>query len=120
MSRLTRGGGPYIFYDLPGCLQDLDFHLFLAHQPLELPDAGVGLAQLAGGDHVLIGPDVELADALDRRPLELRAKDPPPVRLPRMIAPGASRRILRPYGAQSKRGALHRIGQLSAYGVDLL
>jgi hypothetical protein len=53
-------------------------------------------------DHA--GPDVELAvefgdrllscqDALDRRPLELRAKDSPPVRLPWMIAHGPSSRI---------------------------
>jgi hypothetical protein len=44
---------------------------------------------------------------LDRRPLELRAEDPPAVCLPPMLAHGASRRILRPHGEQSKRGALH-------------
>src|SRR5262249_1118989 len=61
--------------------------------------------------------DVELATELrqrllarqdppDRRPFELRAEHPPPVSFPSVLAHGSSRRILRPQGEQSKRGAL--------------
>src|SRR5262249_54296961 len=63
------------------------------------------------------GRDVELAtefrhrllarqDPLDRGPLELGAKHPSPVGFPSVLAHGSSRRILRPHGEQSKRGAL--------------
>jgi hypothetical protein len=62
--------------------------------------------------------DVELAaelreglltrqELLDRRSLELRAEHPSPVGFPSVLAHGSSRRILRPHGEQSKRGALH-------------
>src|SRR4030088_404584 len=104
------------FYDLPGRPPELALHLLPPKQALEVPHAAIGLAQLAGRDHVLIGRhrgggaslgapgpgpghtghDVQLAaelrdgllagqNALDRRPLELRAKHPPSVRLPWMI-----------------------------------
>ncbi len=91
------------------------------HDGAQLPNAGVGLAQLAGRDSGAgfgapgpvpnhAGHDVQLAaqlrydllsrhDALDRRTLERRAQDPTLVR-----CPWTSRRILRPHGAQSNRG----------------
>src|SRR5262245_34160185 len=43
------------FYDLPGGPQDLDLHRLPAQRPLELPDLGVGLPQLAGRDHIFTG-----------------------------------------------------------------
>src|SRR6266699_4119816 len=71
---------------------------------------------LPAADHA--GRDVELTtelghrllarhDPLNRCPLEVRAEYPPTVRLPPMLAHGASWRILRPHSEQSKRGALH-------------
>jgi hypothetical protein len=77
---------------------------------------------LPGANHAW--RDVELAaelgegllaaqNPLDRRPLELRAENPPSVRFPWMIARDASRGILRPHGEQSKRGALGRAVALS-------
>src|SRR5262249_41166102 len=64
------------------------------------------------------GPDVELTAELGQRllarqnalnlgALELRAEDTPPVGLPRMIAHGASRLMLRPLGVPANWGALH-------------
>src|SRR5215471_597971 len=43
------------FYDLLGRPQNLDLHRLPAERPLELPDLGVGLPQLAGRDHVFTG-----------------------------------------------------------------
>ena len=43
------------FYDLLGRPQDLDLHRLPAERPLELPDLGVGLPQLAGRHHVFTG-----------------------------------------------------------------
>src|SRR5262249_44041586 len=62
------------------------------------------------------GPDVELTAELGQRllarqnalnlgALELRAEDTPPVGLPRMIAHGASRLMLRPLGVPANWGA---------------
>ena len=126
------------FNDLLGRAEDLDLHRLAAQRPLELPDLGVRLPQLAGGDDVLArlhgrrcprlceplpianhaGRDVELTaelsdrflpaqNPLDCLPLELRAEDASAVCLPPVFAHGASRRILRPPGEQSKWGALH-------------
>ena len=55
MSRLTRGGGPYIFYDLLGRLQDLDLHLLAPQAALELLDPGLRRAQETGRDDILVG-----------------------------------------------------------------
>src|SRR6266849_8318545 len=55
MSRLTRGGGPYIFYDLLGGLQDLDLHLLAPQAALELLDPGLRRAQETGRDDILVG-----------------------------------------------------------------
>src|SRR5229473_2103275 len=133
------------FYGLLGGAQDLDLHGLAAESALEFPDLGVGLAQVAGRDDVLMGlhrrrrprlgeplpaadharRDVELPTELGHRllpshhplhrgALEVRAEHSPAVCLPPMLAHGASRRILRPHGVQSKRGALHPALRTSA------
>jgi hypothetical protein len=56
------------FYDLLGHAQDLDFHGLPAQRPLEFPDLGVGLAQVASGDHVLTSLDRHRGPGL-REPL---------------------------------------------------
>jgi hypothetical protein len=52
------------FYDLLGRAQDLDFHGLATERTLELPDLGVGLAQVAGRHHVLTGLDRRRASGL--------------------------------------------------------
>jgi hypothetical protein len=59
-------------------------------------------SRLSLGECLLAGQD-----PLDRCPLELCTEDPSAVGLPPVLAHGASRRILRLHGEQSKRGALH-------------
>src|SRR5262245_41851593 len=56
------------FYDLLGHAQDLDFHGLATQRPLELPNLGVGLAQMAGGHHVFTGLDRRRGPGL-REPL---------------------------------------------------
>ena len=53
------------FYDLAGGLEDLDLHLLLADQALEVADPLLRLAEGARRDHVLIGGDPRLRPRLD-------------------------------------------------------
>jgi hypothetical protein len=53
------------FYDLAGGFEDLDLHLLLADQALEVADPLLRLAEGARRDHVLIGGDRRLRPRLD-------------------------------------------------------
>jgi hypothetical protein len=91
---------------------------FLVGYGLPLKETAATLGAFYEQKRGFLGYDVELTtelsdrflsghDPLDGLPLELRAEDASAVCLPPVFAHGASRRILRPHGEQSKWGALH-------------